>query len=306
MDPHLEELLRSIIGADPSVVLDDEKRKAITYAMLGMQSAANLEAVFGFVSSIQDEAKRSILLHALVPRFASVLQHKRAKEIADSIPVPYWRWTSVINIASDLLERDRATGGPNTGFRREAIELIREAEQSLPLVAEEDGDRATIVWRAGLALVKAGELDWAEALAESSTYCAEHTEVLLRIAKDRASRGEAERARKILHRVANLARSGENDLTNRAFDLQEAGELAAELGEEASGRQYLDAALAIALKSQGQDIDGAKCVGAIALSLAKQGSIEVAREAAGKITQRIRRERTLQSILEMSQNTKRK
>lgn len=306
MDRHLEQLLGSIIGSDPGGDLDDKKREAIMYAMLGMQSAENLRALHSFAGSISDEFKRSSVLHKLVPRLANAFQHKMAKDVADSIPLPYWRWSAVAGIASDLLEKDRASSGVNAGFRREAVALIREVEQNLPRVPEGDGDRATIVWKAGLALVEAGEFDWAERVAQSNTYCPENTEVLLRVAKARASRGDKDRAHQIIRKVAELAASGDNYLTNRAFDLKDAAELAAELGDAAEARRQLDAALGFALKSQENDIDGAKCVGLIALSLAKLGDCDAACEAAKQITQPLRRAQALQSVMEICSNTKRR
>jgi tetratricopeptide (TPR) repeat protein len=299
MDRHLEEFLRSVIGSDPNDDLDDKKREAVINAALGMLSAEKLRAVWDFAASISDEAIRSHVLHKLVPRLSLGFNFKLAKQVADSIPLPYWRFSAVTSIASDLLTRDRGTSGTNSGFREEAIQLIREVDQNLHLVPEQDGDRASIVWSAGLTLVDAGELDWAEKLAECSTYCSENTGVLLRVAKARSSRGDRDRARQIIRKVADLASSGEEYLTNRAIDLKDAGELAAELGEKAQARRHLDDAIALALKSQEvHDIDGAKIVGIVALSLAKLGEIDAGIEAASKITQPARREQALQRIWE--------
>lgn len=301
MDRHLEELLRSIIGSDPNADLDDKKREAVMYASLGMLSAEKLQAVWKFASSISDESIRSSLLHKLVPRLALGFSFKLAKQVAASIPLPYWRFSAVLSIASDLLSRDKASAGANSGFRQEALQLIREVESNLLLVPEEDGDRATILWSAGHALVAAGELDWAEKLAECSNYSPENTEVLLRVAKARASQGEKVRALQIARKVGELAINGETQqLTNRAYDLEAVADLVFEWADRTEARRHLDSALRLALASQGTDIDGQKCVGAVALSLAKQGDIDAARDAANKITVRARRVYALQQIAEVA------
>lgn len=303
MDQHLGELLRSIVGSDPDGDLDDNQREAVMYAMLGILSEEKLRAVWKFAGSICDESRRSSLLHKLVPKIP-VFGSRLAKRVADSIPEPYWRYSSVIDIASEFLKFGRAGGRTDKRFREEAWELIREAEANIPLVAEDD--RSSIVWEAGLTLVEAGELDWAEKLAESNSYCPENTEVLLSVAKMRASQGEKDRALQTARKVAALASNGREDLTNRAYDLEDVADLAAELGETVEARGYLDAALRLALESQAEhDIDGSKCVVGIAVSLCKQGDIDAAREAANKITIASRRDYALQQIEGISAPEKR-
>jgi tetratricopeptide (TPR) repeat protein len=305
VDSHLEKLLSSIIGSDPNEELDDKKREAIMSAVLGMLSAERWEAVWQFAGSISDEFKRSHLLHKLVPRLTTGFQFTLAKQVADSIPLPYWRLSAVTTIASDLLKRDRASSGVNPSFRQEALQLIRGVEENIHLVADEDGDRASIVWEAGLTLVEAGELDWAERIAECRRYCPENAEVLLRVAKAYASRGKNNEARRILSRIADLVSSAEGSLTNRAFDLLHVSELVAELGDKLQARQYLDVALQLALDSDAaHDIDGHKCVAAIAIILAKEGDVDAARDAANRITLPSRREDALQRIRETCLSTR--
>jgi len=296
MDRHLEQLLRSIIGSDPNGDLDDKQREAIMYTALGMLSDEKCHAVWIFAGSISDEIMRSHLLHKLVPKI-HVLSSGLVKRVADSIPEPYWRYSAFINIASRLLEFDRAAANrTDPRFRQEAFELIREAEQNIPLVAEDD--RSSIVWEAGLTLVKAGELDWAEKIAECNAYCPENAEVLLRVAKARAAKGENDHALQIARKVAELTIAGrEQDLTNRAFDLLDVSEFVAELGEAAEAQRHLDSALRLAIISDSAgDIDAHKCIRAIALTIARQGDLPAARDVASKIRLPALRDYALQSI----------
>jgi hypothetical protein len=297
MDRHLEELLHSIIGSDPNGELDDEKRQTLMYVLLGLLSDEACAALWNFAASISDESMRSSLLHKLVPKI-HVLSSGLVKRVADSIPEPYWRYSAVINIASRLLEYERASNRTDPRFREEALELIREAEANVPLVHEDD--RSSIIWEAGLTLIRAGELDWAEKLAECRAYCAENTEVLLRVAKARAAKGEKDHALQIARKVAELANAGRaQNLTNRAFDVLDVSEFVAELGEAAEARHHLDMALKLAISGDADgDIDAHKCIRAIAVTLAKQGDTAAARNVANQIRLPALRDYALQAISE--------
>jgi hypothetical protein len=297
MDTHLEKLLSSIIESDPQGDLDDKKREAIMYAMLAMLDGEKYQAVWKFAGSISDEFTRSHLLQKLATYLSSRFEFTLAKRIADSIPIPYWRFYAVAKVASGMLEWDRKTKGSNGVLRERAFHLLREVEESLPLMTEKDGDRASIVWSAGLTLVAAGELDWAERIASRNSYCPENTEVLIRVARTRSAQGDTGRAIQILRTVAELASTGHDELTHRAFDLQDVGEIIAEMGDLAEAQRHLEASARFALESQdAHDIDGSKCLLAVALTLAKLGDFDAARVTANKITQPIRREQALQRI----------
>ena len=222
MDRPLEDVLRALIGSDPHADLDDKQREAFMYALLGMISREKREAVWQFTDSITDEFLRSNLLHKLVQKTPIPSDFRLAKRLADSIPIAYWRYSSVIHIASELLKFAQACRTLNAELLGLGLDFIREAEANIPLVAEDD--RSSIVWEAGLTLVRAGELDWAEKLANCSSYCPENTEVLLRVARERAAKGEKDHAIQLARKVAELAISGSDenggrDLTNRAFDV---------------------------------------------------------------------------------------
>ena len=300
MDRALEELLRALIDSDPNADLDDQQREQVMYALLGMMASQKLEAVWKFSDSISDEFKRSHLLHQLVKKF-SAADFRLAKRVADSIPVPYWRYSSFIDIASGMLKFSEQITTANDELRNRALDLIRDAEANIATVANDD--RSSIVWEAGLALAEAGELDWAERLADAKNYCPENTEVLLRVASARAKRGEREQALQIGRKVADLAEAlfcedGKSlDFTNRAFDVLDVAEMVAELGEAAESRLLLDSALQLALQSESAgDIDAHKCIRAIALRLVKDGDITGARDAATRIGLPVRRESTMQEI----------
>jgi hypothetical protein len=294
----LEDLLRALIGADPDADLNDKQRESIMFAFLGVMAEEKFEAVWRFADSISDESRRSYLLCELIQRVPPIY-FRTAKRIADSIPVPYSRNRAVLEVASRLLEFAQA-GRTNFELRNIALAFIREAETNIPLVAADD--RSSIVWQAGLTLVKAGELDWAEKLADCSSYCPENTEVLLRAAKARAAKGEKDRAFQIARKVAELANAGsKQDLTNRPFDVLEVAEFFSELGEDIEARRHLDAALRLAIESDADgDIDAHKCIRLIAMRLAKEGDISTARDAASHIKHPVRRSNVLQEITEIA------
>lgn len=296
MDRPLEDLLRALIDSDPHADLEDKQRETIVYALLGMTSEEKFEAIWRFANSISDEFMRSHLLHKLVQRLPIPPFFRIAKRVADSIPIPYWRYSAVIHVASGLLKWSQACRTTNTELHNEALEFIREAEVNIPVVNKDD--RSSIIWEAGLTLVEAGELDWAEKLAECQSYCPENTEVLLRVAKARAARGEKEHALQIARKVAELANTGnKQDLTNRPFDALEVAEFMAELGEVTESRQQLDSALQLAIESDtAGDIDGHKCIRAVALNLVKRGEILAARQAASQIRHSVRRTNVLEEI----------
>ncbi len=142
-------------------------------------------------------------------------------------------------------------------------------------------------------------------MADAKDYCPENTEVLLRVGRALAMRGQREHALEIGRKVVGLAEAlvcedGKGlDLTNRAFDLLEVAEMVAELGETAESRHLLDTALRLAVQSESAgDIDTHKCIRAIALRLVKEGDIAGARDAATRIRLPVRRENTM---LEVSQ-----
>ena len=300
MDRPLEDVLRALIGSDPHADLDDKQREAFMYALLGMISREKREAVWQFTDSITDEFMRSNLLHKLVQKTPIPSDFRLAKRLADSIPIAYWRYSSVIHIASELLKFAQACRTLNAELLGLGLDFIREAEANIPLVAEDD--RSSIVWEAGLTLVRAGELDWAEKLANCSSYCPENTEVLLRVARERAAKGEKDHAIQLARKVAELAISGSDenggrDLTNRAFDVFDVSEFVAERGEASESRQHLDAALRLAIQSDADgDIDAYKCMRAVALRLAREGDTPAAREAVNQIRLPSLRTRVLEEV----------
>jgi hypothetical protein len=300
VDRPLEDVLRALIGSDPHADLDDKQREAFMYALLGMISREKREAVWQFTDSITDEFMRSNLLHKLVQKTPIPSDFRLAKRLADSIPIAYWRYSSVIHIASELLKFAQACRTLNAELLGLGLDFIREAEANIPLVAEDD--RSSIVWEAGLTLVRAGELDWAEKLANCSSYCPENTEVLLRVARERAAKGEKDHAIQLARKVAELAISGSDenggrDLTNRAFDVFDVSEFVAERGEASESRQHLDAALRLAIQSDADgDIDAYKCMRAVALRLAREGDTPAAREAVNQIRLPSLRTRVLEEV----------
>lgn len=300
MDRALENLLRALVGSDPEGDLNDQQREWVMYGLLGMMSREKLEAVWEFSASISDENKRSYLLHQLVKKFPAP-DFRLAKRVAESIPVHYWRYSSFIDIASQMLKFGKSITTSSGELRNHALAIISEAEDNIASVAEDD--RSSIVWEAGLALADAGELDWAERLSDTDTYCPEHTEVLLRVARARAQQGEREHALGIARKVGELAEtiSCENgvnlDLTNRAFDAFDVAVMVAELGNIAESKVHLNNALQLAIQSEcSGDIDAHKCIRAIALKLANEGNIPAARDAAARIRLAVRRERVMGEI----------
>ncbi len=271
------------------------------YALLALHPAENFEAICEFAQSIDSDFKRSHLLYKLVALCAErTIEFDRAERIARSIPIPYWRFDALNKIASELLRRDREfqrITGRNREYHERALRLLSEIEQGLPLVAEDD--RASVLWSAGLSLVGAGKLEWAEDLVSTSNYCPENTEVLLRIAAAHISRGQINRALQLAQKVGELATTGAGNLTNRAFDLEEVAELFYAHDEKDRSRQWLEQAAKFAHASQeANDIDGCKCLGAIAIAFAKQGLLDEAKRTANLISQPARREYALQKIKE--------
>ena len=306
MDEDLKTLLTSLLGADPDVPVDDAGREGVIYAMLGIHSKEQLVALWRFTSSIKNEFKRSHMLHKLVEQTAKrAIEHDLAERIARSIPDAYWRFSALNNVAAALLERARQfdAPAPKTGseLRERGLRLLQDVEKGLVSIPEDDGDRATVLWSAGLSLVGAGKLEWAESLATTTKYCPENTEVFLRSAKARLALGQTTRAIELARAVADLARAGSGNLTNRAFDLEDASEILFDCSAIEDAQECLDAAAEIAFASQeAHDIDGAKCLVAIAVALGKQGHLDKARETANKITQPARREHALKKIAELT------
>jgi tetratricopeptide (TPR) repeat protein len=300
MDRDLEELLSAIIGSDPHSELDDKKRESLVFTMLGMVSTEKLEALCRFCDSISSIDIRSSLLNKVATKVPAI-DSRRARKIADSIPLPYWRLSAMIDIASQLLQFDRRAGKTRSTFSEDAFNIIREVEISIPHIPEEDGDRATIVWQAGHVLVENGELDWAEKLAACDDYCPDRIDVLLRIARLRASETENTRALQIARHVADLAcrSTDERQAISRAYDLGSVAEILYGLGERAAARQYLDTALQLAVPNQHNDTDGVKCVAGLAISLAQQGDFDAAHKVANEITIAGRRDYALEKINEL-------
>ena len=121
---------------------------------------------------------------------------------------PYWRFSTLSDLVAELLKRDseraRASSA-NHVYREWADRLLREIEQNLSSIPEDDGDRATVLWAAGLSMVSAGKIEWAESLASCKEYCPENTDVLLQSATARVARGQAHQAIQLARAVAELA-----------------------------------------------------------------------------------------------------
>lgn len=177
----------------------------------------------------------------------------------------------------------------------------RRSNRAFPPFPRKTASGETYFGEAGLSLIDSGKLEWAESLATCTDYCTENTDVLLRSAKARASRGQTHQAIRLARTVAELASKGSGEETNRAFDLANLGELIFEFGDKDEARKYLEEAVKFAVASQeAHDIDGSKCLGAVAIAFAKHGYLELAREAAKKITQPARREYAVRKIEELS------
>lgn len=251
MDEHLQELLRAVLEADPDTTLDDNGRQAVMYAMLGLHPSEHVAALWRFAQSIESEFKRSVLLHNLARHSAQHLHLDLAEKIARSIPKPYWHFSALNEVAKELLRRDREFASINvrntSTYHEWALRLLSEIEKELPSIPEDDGDRAAVLWSAGLSLIDAGKLEWAENLVPTETYCPENTEVLLRSAKARASRNEALRAIQLATAVGNLACTGTGQDTNRACDLEDVAKLLFGCGAKDEARKYLEEAARLRL-----------------------------------------------------------
>jgi len=305
MDEDLKTLLASLLAADPDAPLDDAGRERVIYAMLALQPREHIVALWTFASSIKNEFKRSHLLHKLVELTAKrAIEHDLAEQIAKSIPDAYWRFSALNKVAAELLKRasqyEEFSPEASSELRERGLSLLQEVEEGLVSIPEDDGDRATVLWSAGLSLVGAGKLEWAETLASTTKYCAENTEVLLRSAKARITLGQIVRAAEIVRIVIELASAGNDEPIKRAFDLKSASELLFDCGAFEDARKCLEQASELAITSQEADIDGCKCMVAIAVAFARQGHSEQARSAANKIPQLARREYALKKISELS------
>jgi hypothetical protein len=305
MDEHLRALLHALLEADPDTTLDDNSRQAVMYAMLGLHPSEHTAALCRFAQSIESEFKRSHLLHKLASHSAQHIQFDLAEQIARCIPEPYWRFSALNAVAAELLRRDREAASinvRNTRLHEWAIRLLEEIERGLPSIPEDDGDRATVLWRAGLSLIDAGKLEWAEDLASTESYCPENTEVLLNCAKVRASRDQSHRAVELAKTVGRLAATGTGQEINRTYDLADVAQLMFNCGAKDEARKYLEEAARFAFASQeAHDIDGCKSMVAIAIKCAKQGHVELAQKTANKITQPARRQYALQEIAKLTE-----
>jgi len=305
MDEDLQNLLRSILAADPDAPLSDDGREKVFHSMLAAHSRENFVALWRFADSLKEEFKRSHLLHALV-RVVSErpIEHDLAERIARSIPDVYWRLSAMNQVAAELLKRAREFerfSPPSPELRARGLNLLREVEGELSSVPEQDGDRATILYGAGHSLVRAGELDWAEKLASTAEYCPENTDVLLASGKARLAHGQTVQAQQIARTVAELAVVGTGNCTNRVFDLEQASELVFKCGSKDEAEKYLEEAIEITLASQeARDAEAWKCLFAIATAFAKQAKPERAQAAANAITQPAQRELVLKKIAEVS------
>lgn len=305
MDEDLKNLLSSLLAADPDAPLDDDRREKVMYAMLAMHSREHIAALWRFAGSITNEFKRSHLLHRLVDLTAKrAIEHDLAEQIANSIPDTYWRFSALSEVAAELLKNARQCERFSTQTASELSErgfrLLQEVEAGLSSIPEEDGDRATVLWSAGLSLVDGGKLEWAETLASTTKYCPENTEVLLRSAQARMTLGQMVRAIELARGVAKLAKIGPGDSTNRVSDLENASELTFACGEKDEARKYLDEAAELALTSYvDQDTEGWKCLASVAVALAKQGYVDEAKLKANAISQPYGREYALSKIAEV-------
>lgn len=302
MDQDLAELLRTILRADPEQTLDDDKRQAIVYAMLGLHEPEFVDVLWKFTQSVQNDAKRSHLLRGLVRRSAeSPTQLERAERIARSIPDTFSRFSALNDIVSQLLrlhrEFSRVSPVAAAGYYEKALTLLKEVQEGLPSIPEDDGERVSVLWRAGLSLVDAGKLDWAEALVVTDTYHSEHVEVLLSCARARLAQGAIAEALRLAEKAGGLSVTGLNDHKEGAYDLRSVSQLMFEAGKETQARPFLRAAAEHALAGQEElDIDGSKCLAAVSIEFAKQGYLEQAIETANKVTQPARRNYALQEI----------
>lgn len=305
MDEHLRELLRALLEVDPDTTLDDDGRQAAMYAMLGLHSSEHIVALSKFAQSIESDFKRSTLLYNLANRSAQYFHFELAEKIARSIPERYWRFSALSNVASELLRRNQEFAGISVAaseFKDWALRLLSEIEKALPSIPQEDGDRATLLWRAGLSLIEAGKLEWAENLASTEAYRAENCEVLLRCAKAYVSRSEVHRALRLASAVGKLATSGRGQDTKRAYDLVDVSSIMFDCAAKEQARKYLEEARGFAFASQDEHhIDGCKCVGAVAIEFARQGHAEVAVKTAGKITQPARQRHAFDEIMKLTE-----
>lgn len=302
MDPDLEALLHSILEAEPQGRLDDGNREALMYALVSPEyvPAAKNEAMRKFANSITNEVKRSSLINSLSARIAKAYQFALSEQIANSISLLFWKYDAFIRIAIEMLKTRQFATSSQYGkeFQEGAFRLLRQVEENISLVPEDD--RPSIIFRAGLALVEAGELDWAQKLCASTQYCAENTEVLMRVAQARVGQGDTTQALDIARMVAQLASNGNEELTKRSYDLEAVGEFVTKFGDKTEALRYLEEAVRRATDGQGSDIDGAKCLAGLAVTLAKYGHIDRGREVASSVTQHGRRKWALDKIEEIS------
>jgi tetratricopeptide (TPR) repeat protein len=303
MDTHLEELLRSILECNPQGRLNDGNRETMMYALVSPEyvPVAKYEAIRKFANSITNEVKRSSLINRLSARTAEQHQFTLSERIANSISLPFWKYDALVKIAAEMLKADRqfrTSSLYRKEFQEGAFRLLHQVEEDLSLVPEDD--LPSIIYSAGLTLVDAGELDWAQKFSASTQYCAENTEVLMRVAQARAAQGDTNQALQIARLVAHLASTGNEAMTNRAFDLESVAELVAEFGDKTEALRYFEEAVRCATEGQGNDIDGAKCLAGLAVKLAKHGHIDSAREVANEVTQAARRKGALDKIEEIS------
>ena len=305
MDSHLEGLLRRILGTDPQGDLRDEHREKFAMATLALAPRETYEAVWRFANSISDEAKRSFLLHKLSALIAERFEYDLSEKIARTIPLAFWRYDALIKIAQELLKREemsRKVASYKPQYTQDAFRLLLEAEQNLQRIPEDD--RPSIIWSGGLALVGVGELDWAERLATSPQYCPENTEVLLRVARAHADRGNTNHAIKIVRGIAELSTASDPDLTHRAFDLADVGELVFDHGDKPEALRYFEEAIRLATSVQeAGDMDGSKCLVGLAVTFAKRGQLDRAREIANKITSAYFRDWAFEKIQESTKGS---
>jgi hypothetical protein len=306
MDEHLLELLRAVLEADPDTTLDDDGRRAVMYSMLGLHTSEHVVALWKFAQSIESDFKRSALLYNLADRSAQHFRFELAEKIARSIPEAYWRFNALNKVASELLRRDREFASISvrnaSEFKDWALRLLSEIERALPSIPEDDGDRATVLWRAGLSLIDAGKLEWAENLASTETYCPENSEVLLRCANAYLSCNEVHLAVRLASSVGKLAITGSGQDKNRAYDLMDVSRIMFACAAKDEARKYLEEAGGFAFASQEEhDIDGCKCMGAVAIEFAKQGHNELALKTASKITQPARQRYALEEIAKLTE-----
>lgn len=108
LDQHLRNLLCSVLEADPEAPINDDGRRAVLYAMLGLHPTENFPAIFEFANSISDDFKRSYLLHNLAIHSAQrIILFYFAEQLARTIPVPYWKLSGLNHVAAEILRRGR-------------------------------------------------------------------------------------------------------------------------------------------------------------------------------------------------------